>query len=415
MLTLNIAKSALASAVDRGGFLIFMIIFARNSDLETLGLFNYIHVAIHVIINPLAFSLNSTYIRLLAEHDGRNLSQVIIESVTISLVVLLLCFSPLFIFFNYLSLPGMSFSISFILLIVFFVISEICRKVLIGFYIGLSEFNFYLITGSIFSISCVGMLIMLGHVTVTSAFLLHGVASAISTIVGFIYLSNKYKIFYSSYKIPHYETLISYIAPSMLSSLVPAFGLVLINSVIGHQLGFQALGLFAIANQLRFVMAFTSAAIDNVFKTRLVRREKKVSSGEIYDYSITVFHSLRATILPSLFIMFFMIFFLPEILQLFKTDFVNYFFSLFIVAGFLQSVSQTVSNAVLSRSSFWIGFVFNLIWICFFNIFLYILIEPFGLIGISLSITISYIVLLSAQFYYLYKSWSSLIRDKSIK
>ena len=400
----NAYKSAFAGFFDRGSFFVFTILLARESSLEILGLYTFLFVAISVVVNPLSFALNSTYTRKLAEMKGANLFGVLTDNLLISIFVILTA-STIFMIFDTL-VVNLAVNLSYELLAscFFLAIAETLRKLMIGIYIGIADFNSYLYSAIFFACILNIPIIFIFDIEVIDAILIHATSSVSSGILGLVLVIKKHKNFNKIFRLPDINTIRSYIIPASLSSLVPSLGMLAINSVISSSLGIAAVGMFAIGNQLRFAMAFLPAAIDNVFKSRLVRNfstQKNSFSEEFYKVFL---QSFIATTVSGLIGLLILLTILPDVIGLFDVEYNKYLFIFFACAGFIQALCQTISNAILSRSSFWLGFIFNLVWIAsFFSLFI-TLVKSLGLVAISFAMLVAYFILFVIQGSYLLKN-----------
>lgn len=408
MIVTSAAKSAFAGALDRGSFFLFTLILAREASLEVLGLFSFLFVSINVIVNPLAFALNSTYTRLLAEESGANLFSVLSDNLVISVSVLGSSIL-LFLATNFLSAEwAPEFPEDLFVGCIFLAIAETLRKSMVGIYIGLADFNSYVVAALTFSLVLNIYILQVEVIEVKDTLIAHAVSSLAAGLVGLFLVITKKELPALGFLWPKLNTIKVYLIPSVLSSFVPALGLLAVNGVVSAKLGIAALGLFAIGNQLRFAMAFMPAAVDNVYKSKLVRKLGVVESKNTDYFNRVFFHSATATFGSGLVVMCILLIYLPLVIKVFDVEYIPYLFTFFVIAGFIQALSQTVSNAILSRSSFWLGFRFNCIWILCFLFLLIYFIGSFGIVGISLSMLGAYLVLLIVQVNYLARNWSLL-------
>lgn len=188
-----------------------------------------------------------------------------------------------------------------------------------------------------------------------------------------------------------YSIISSFSIPSLLSSLLVAPTLLLCSSILTKSPnGYQEMGYFSLANQMRIFALFIPTTIMQISLPLLS------SSGTSKDvkFKSNLLMQLQLTISSALIVSIFIALFSPVIISIFGENYKDKEVVIIIMAisTIFTGVNSILGQVIASSNKMWIGFLSNLIW----ALSLYYLTSLFinnnlGAVGLALAFLISYL------------------------
>ncbi|MDN3691665.1 oligosaccharide flippase family protein [Chryseobacterium tructae] len=173
------------------------------------------------------------------------------------------------------------------------------------------------------------------------------------------------------------------------------------NYLLVNQInGYQQMANFDIANQWRNTILFIPAALSQIALPLL-----SSSLGDKKEYKSIYIRNIKLNFYIAFFFVIVLVIMSPGIIYFYGDKYSDALLPLiimFVTTG-LIAINNVIGQAIASQDKMWLGFFVNLLWAIILIIcsYIFIVINQWGAVGISLAYLISYISHTLVQFLYI--------------
>lgn len=198
------------------------------------------------------------------------------------------------------------------------------------------------------------------------------------------------------------KLLYKFSLPAMLSSLLVTPVMWGIRAILVNHDNFGELANFEIATQWRLIILFIPSAVGQIVLPIL----SSINSSDSQKFLKVLKYNLMLNVGISFSVALLVFIFSPLIVSFYGEDFTNpYPLIILAFSTVFSSIASVVGMSIQSRAKIWSGFMFNLLWATMVSVFSYVFVNNgYGATGLSIAITLSYLVHSILQLLYLKKT-----------